>query len=150
MKFRNIGDLPFDAFTLISASAYKTPGREACGVLVGSIVNDTALVYQARPIKNISENDDSFVMDPTEYLAAIMDTDFYSDTPKYTLLGIYHTHPDFPGYPSLIDWNAAESGNVIRGMYLIFTTHGNSLHSYYWDGDKFIVLKRTQYGSSAS
>lgn len=141
MQFRKFNPISFLNFQLIKSAAYSTPGREACGILVGHVLHDTAIIEQARPIKNIADNDSSFIMDPQEYLAAIMDTDYYSDTPKYTLLGIYHTHPNFPGYPSSIDWKAADKGNVIRGMYLIFTTEGDSLHAYYWDGEKFVVLR---------
>ena len=143
MKFDKLYPLSHIEYNLIQKQAYDVKGREACGVLVGKIKNNTAYVEQVRPIKNISVQDDSFMMDPQEYLSAIIDTDYYSDTPKYTLLGIYHTHPDFPGYPSSIDWKVAEKGQVIEGMYLIFTTEGNSIYSYYWDGKKFIVLKRS-------
>lgn len=145
MRFSKFFPLSFTDVELIKAKAYEVPGREACGILVGEIHNDVAYVEQVRPIKNISETNDSFMMDPQEYLAAIVDTNFYTNQPVYQLLGIYHTHPNFPGYPSSIDWKAADKGQVVNGMYLIFTTEGDNLYSYYWDGKQFIVLRMSHY-----
>lgn len=115
---------------------------EFCGLLLGHIAGDTAFVDKIVPIKNISENPRvSFMFDPTEYLQGISETDWFRDNAPYSLLGIWHTHPNYPGLPSNVDWDAAVKGQVIEGAYLIYTTRGHDLYEYYWDGAQFTVLR---------
>lgn len=116
--------------------------NEHCGVLIGTVKDGIAYFAEIVQIKNISEHPMvAFEFDPEEYLRAIEKTDWYTEDATYTLLGMWHTHPNYPGYPSEIDWNAALKGQVVEGAYLIFTTRGNDLYNYYWDGHTFTVLR---------
>ncbi len=141
-KFNKLRSITPAQYATIRDAAYQTPGHEACGVLVGRIEGDTAIIEHVRVIRNISNVPEfHFMMHPEDYLAAILDTTWYEAGAAYELLGMWHTHPNFPGYPSSYDWNAALNGESIHGAYLLFTTKGNDIYQYYWDGKQFTVLQ---------
>ncbi len=118
--------------------------REACGVLLGHIYKGVAVIAGVIPVRNISEHPEvSFMFDPQDYYNAIKDTDWFRDDAPYSLLGVWHSHPNYPGYPSNVDWAAAVKGQVVEGAYLIYTTKGHDIYSYYWDGTQFTVLRQT-------
>ena len=83
------------------------------------------------------------MFDPQDYYDAIKDTDWFRDDAPYSLLGVWHSHPGYPGYPSNVDWGAAVRGQVVEGAYLIYTTRGHDIYCYYWDGTQFTVLRQT-------
>ena len=141
MRFESYYPLNYDMWSDINTAAHKSEA-EACGILVGDIIDGVAHIKEVRKVKNIASNPAmGFVFDPQEYHDSIIDTYFYDTNAKYALLGIWHTHPNFPGYPSKVDWNAALRGQVVEGMYLIFSTKGNDIYHYYWDGNQFIVMR---------
>lgn len=143
IRFSKVQPLTFEQFFKIDRAANQGSKHEACGILVGRIVNDVAIVEEVRQIKNISDDpQNAFVFDPQEYYDAIADTTWFAENAAYELLGMWHTHPDFPGYPSSYDWAAALAGKVIEGAYLLYTTKGQDLYNYYWDGKQFLVLRR--------
>ena len=73
--------------------------RECCGMLAG---RDTAITKLFK-IKNIAQRMDEYELDPLEQVKAFEEIDRLS----LHLLGIYHSHPNHPCYPSGMDINQA-------------------------------------------
>ena len=141
-RFSKLAQIQDGHYLILKSVA--TSGIESCGILVGHIKDNVAHIDEVRKIRNISDRPQvEFIFDPTEYLDAILDTDWYTENARYKLLGIWHVHPNVPGYPSTQDWRAAQAGKVIEGLYLIFTTLGDTIYKYYWDGEKFTVIQET-------
>jgi len=73
--------------------------RECCGMLAGK---DTAITKFFK-IKNIAQRMDEYELDPLEQVNAFEEIDRLS----LKLLGVYHSHPNHPCYPSGLDINQA-------------------------------------------
>ncbi len=79
----------------IIAHAIKEYPLECCGILAG-IADRIAKVY---PMKNIERSSQAFFMDPEEQYQVFQEM----EREKLELLGIYHSHPHSPAYPSSKD-----------------------------------------------
>ena len=73
--------------------------RECCGMLAGKNTTITKLFK----IKNIAQRMDEYELDPLEQVNAFEEIDRLS----LKLLGVYHSHPDHPCYPSGLDISRA-------------------------------------------
>ena len=73
--------------------------RECCGMLAGKETTITKLFR----IKNIAQRMDEYELDPLEQVNAFEEIDRSS----LKLLGVYHSHPHHPCYPSELDINQA-------------------------------------------
>jgi len=73
--------------------------RECCGMLAGKERTITKLFKT----KNIAESEDLYELDPLEQVKAFEEIDRLS----LKLLGIYHSHPNHPCYPSGLDRSQA-------------------------------------------
>ncbi len=73
--------------------------RECCGMLAGKEQTITRIFKT----KNIAESEDLYELDPLEQVKAFEEIDRLS----LKLLGIYHSHPDHPCYPSGLDRSQA-------------------------------------------
>jgi len=73
--------------------------RECCGMLAGRERTITKLFKT----KNIAESEDLYELDPLEQVKAFEEIDRLS----LKLLGIYHSHPNHPCYPSGLDRSQA-------------------------------------------
>jgi len=130
-------------YQIISDLATADDEKEACGIILGHIHGGVANIAGIVAIQNISPHPEmSFEFDPQGYYDAIEYTDWFRENAPYSLLGIWHSHPNYPGYPSNVDWEAAVKGQVVEGAYLIYTTKGHDIYSYYWDGTQFTVLRQ--------
>jgi proteasome lid subunit RPN8/RPN11 len=69
--------------------------RECCGMLAG---RENAITKLFK-IKNIARSDDEYELDPLEQVKAFEEIDRLS----LKLIGVYHSHPDHPCYPSALD-----------------------------------------------
>ncbi len=69
--------------------------EEACGLLAG--MDEKVLIVQ--PVKNILKSPDRFRMDAQEQLTCFLNF----EKQNWDLLGIYHSHPQGPAYPSETD-----------------------------------------------
>ena len=69
--------------------------RECCGMLAGQDTTITKLFK----IKNIAKHIDEYELDPLEQVNAFEEIDRLS----LDLLGVYHSHPHHPSYPSELD-----------------------------------------------
>ena len=73
--------------------------RECCGMLAGK--NQT--INRLFKTKNNAESKDLYELDPLDQVKAFEEIDRLS----LKLLGIYHSHPDHPCYPSGLDRSQA-------------------------------------------
>lgn len=73
--------------------------RECCGMLAGKEQTITRIFKT----ENIAESEDLYELDPLEQVKAFEEIDRLS----LKLLGVYHSHPDHPCYPSGLDRSQA-------------------------------------------
>ena len=91
---------------------------EACGLLLGRVGDpriDTVRIYPARNL-NRDRPEDRYLLDPQDFLAA----DQAARAQGLEIVGIWHSHPNTPAYPSQTDLEAAWEGY----SYLIISTTG--------------------------
>lgn len=69
--------------------------RECCGMLAGR----EGVITRLFKTKNIAEGTDLYELDPLEQVRAFEEIDRCS----LELLGVYHSHPNHPPYPSELD-----------------------------------------------
>ena len=99
---------------------------EACGVLTGTILGNTATVERAISITNVRRTHSSFELDPQQLYNAWSD----ADKNGKDIVGIYHTHPSFLAIPSSWDRETMKNNNSV---WLIAGTDGTK--AYILDGD---------------
>lgn len=83
--------------------------NEACGLLGGTIENDTIVIKEVYLLNNIDESREHFTMDPKEQLAAVKDM----RAKGIELVGNWHSHPESPSRPSEEDKRLAHDSNAI-------------------------------------
>lgn len=99
----------------IYAHAGDTYPYECCGFLLGSFT-EGGLVQQVRPATNQnSERTDRFIISGEEYAQV----QFAADKAGLEIIGIYHSHPDWPPIPSQTDMASAWE----EVYYLIVSIH---------------------------
>jgi proteasome lid subunit RPN8/RPN11 len=89
------------AWKIMIAHAESHYPNECCGILVGTIDNDTRQVAEAIPMRNAYQGaqEDRFEMDPAELRAA----DEAARAKGLEFLGTFHSHPDCDAYFSKTD-----------------------------------------------
>ncbi|GAB4437251.1 MAG: M67 family metallopeptidase [Anaerolineae bacterium] len=109
----------------IYAHAKESYPFECCGFLLGVFENG-GLVRQVRRAANQNtERTDRFVISPEEFAQA----QFAADDAGMDIIGIYHSHPDWPAIPSQTDMESAWEGV----FYLIASVHeGMPLNTNIW------------------
>jgi proteasome lid subunit RPN8/RPN11 len=75
--------------------ATEASPKEICGLL-GEVSNKIEIYF---PVSNISSTNTKFEMDPLE----LLNTHYSIDSSKYSLGGIYHSHPSGPNKLSPTD-----------------------------------------------
>jgi|DewCreStandDraft_4_1066084.scaffolds.fasta_scaffold104009_2 proteasome lid subunit RPN8/RPN11 len=99
----------------IYAHAGESYPYECCGFLLGSFT-EAGLVQQVRPATNQnSERTDRFIISGEEYAQV----QFAADEAGLEIIGIYHSHPDWPPIPSQTDMEHAWE----EVYYLITSVH---------------------------
>jgi proteasome lid subunit RPN8/RPN11 len=108
----------------IYAHAKETYPHECCGFLLGSFDDD--LVHQVRRATNQNTGrTDRFIISGEEYAQA----QFATDEAGLDIIGIYHSHPDWPPIPSQTDMESAWE----EVYYLIASVHeGRPLNTNVW------------------
>lgn len=94
--------------------------QEVCGLLIGRIEEGTGIrrVLEASPARNLRADEaaDRYELDPADFLR------IESGARKRDLvvLGVYHSHPDHPPFPSETDrllaveiWQSSESWSYV-------------------------------------
>lgn len=109
----------------IYAHAKETYPFECCGFLMGTF-DGGGLVRQVRRAANQNtERTDRFVIGPEEFAQA----QFAADAADMDIIGIYHSHPDWPAIPSQTDMESAWE----EVYYLITSVHeGMPLNTNIW------------------
>ncbi|MEW5958844.1 MAG: M67 family metallopeptidase [Chloroflexota bacterium] len=109
----------------IYAHAKETYPYECCGFLVGSFA-DGGLVRQVnRAANQNTERADRFIISGEEFAKV----QFEADESGLEIIGIYHSHPDWPAIPSQTDIDSAWEGVY----YLIASVHeGQPLNTNVW------------------
>ena len=79
---------------------------ECCGFLFGNEENDYRSISLIMRVTNISKEDQRrrFSISATDYILA----ENYADENNLSLLGIYHSHPNYPAVPSETDRLSAQ------------------------------------------
>jgi proteasome lid subunit RPN8/RPN11 len=99
----------------IYAHAKEIYPYECCGFLLGSF-DAGGLVRQVKPATNQNQDrTDRFVISPGEFAQV----QFAADDARLDIIGIYHSHPDWPPIPSQTDMESAWA----EVYYLIVSVH---------------------------
>lgn len=111
--------------------------NEGCGILVGRRQRDDWLVMRAIPVPNRNEerSRDRFEISPRDYLR--VEKEVRSE--GMDIVGIFHSHPDVPPFPSMTDAQFAWEGvlNIIVG---VFNGQKVRIRAHIHDGKKFNEL----------
>jgi len=109
----------------IYSHAKETYPHECFGFLVGTYDAD-GHVYHVVPGTNLNtERADRFEMDPQEFVQV----ERGADGDGLSIIGFYHSHPDWPAIPSQTDITWAWEGSY----YLIVSIHeGRPFHTGVW------------------
>jgi proteasome lid subunit RPN8/RPN11 len=79
--------------------------HECCGLMVGTLDGENKMVHTFRKCRNLNTEraHDRYQMDP---LCQLKTEREFADSP-WSIIGIYHSHPDHPSRPSPTDLDAA-------------------------------------------
>jgi proteasome lid subunit RPN8/RPN11 len=117
---------------LIQGELEANSPYEACGVLVGTIDRDTAVVEKAVPITNSKRTSRSFELEPKEFYNAWNN----AEKSGKEIVGVYHTHPRSSAVPSVWDRETMQNDT---GVWLIAGSDG--MKAYVWvDGVKGVEI----------
>ncbi|MNJ62794.1 hypothetical protein D3C77_586490 [compost metagenome] len=89
--------------------------EEACGVLLGDITADSAVIDNYLPIRNISSQPrQNFLLDPRQWVTCCYN-------PR--LIGLYHSHPSAPPVPSDTDLQQLPLFADLLKLYVIGSSY---------------------------
>lgn len=109
----------------IYAHAKETYPAECCGFLLGSFDNGGLVREVRRATNQNTERTDRFVISAEEF----GQVQFAADETGVDIIGIYHSHPDWPAIPSQTDMDSAFEDVY----YLIASVHeGRPLNTQIW------------------
>lgn len=109
----------------IYAHAKETYPAECCGFLLGSFDNGGLVREVRRATNQNTERTDRFVISAEEF----GQVQFTADEAGVDIIGIYHSHPDWPAIPSQTDMDSAFEDVY----YLIASVHeGKPLNTQIW------------------
>lgn len=109
----------------IYAHAKETYPYECCGFLLGSFEAGGWVRQVRRATNQNQERTDRFVISGEEFAEA----QFAADEAGLEIIGIYHSHPDWPPIPSQTDMESAWE----EVYYLIASIHeGRPLNTNVW------------------
>ncbi|MCS7186317.1 MAG: Mov34/MPN/PAD-1 family protein [Armatimonadota bacterium] len=111
--------------------------NEGCGILVGKRQCDHWFVLRSIPVPNRNEerSRDRFEISPRDYLRVEKEV----RREGMEIVGIFHSHPDVPPFPSMTDAQFAWEGtlNIIVG---VFNGQKVRIRAHIYDGEKFNEL----------
>lgn len=109
----------------IYAHAAETYPYECCGFLIGDFAEDGLVRIVRRATNQNRERTDRFIISGEEFAQAQM----VADDAELDIIGIYHSHPDWPPIPSQTDMESAWEAVY----YLITSIHeGMPLNTNVW------------------
>lgn len=100
---------------------------EACGILVGKILDKKRIVEKVYKAKNVSKNPQvSYMIDFDTLKRALIE----SEREGLEIIGFYHSHPPKLRTPSLVDISKA---SWHMASYVIVTMYEYEISSWIWD-----------------
>jgi proteasome lid subunit RPN8/RPN11 len=109
----------------IYAHAKEIYPVECCGFLLGGFDNGGLVSQVRRAINQNSERTDRFIISAEEFA----EVQFAADEAGLDIIGIYHSHPDWPPIPSQTDMDSAWEDIY----YLIASVHeGRPFNTNVW------------------
>ncbi|MCL4300123.1 MAG: M67 family metallopeptidase [Anaerolineae bacterium] len=109
----------------IYAHAKEIYPAECCGFLLGSFDDGGLVRYVRRATNQNTERNDRFIISAEEF----GEVQLAADETGLDIIGIYHSHPDWPAIPSQTDMDNAWD----EVYYLIASVHeGMPLHTQIW------------------
>jgi proteasome lid subunit RPN8/RPN11 len=114
---------------LMHKDVSERQAEEACGILAGQFTDEHYQVAGVFTATNLFHSPTRYRIDPLEQLAIFNQI----DTLGLEMVGIYHSHPNGPGYPSLTDIAEAY---YPEAAYLIWFKHNEV-----WSCSAFIINK---------
>jgi len=112
--------------------------QEICGILTGRNLNGLYTVRNFHWIDNISKEPGKwdFTMDPEQYMDVVR---AFISSKFSEVVGIFHTHPNGPSVPSLIDTKyATQAGDKIP--WVIYSVRDKQTQSWYYNGKEFELM----------
>ena len=121
--------------TAIQTELEANKPYEACGVLIGTMDGNTALVEKALPVTSSKRTMRSFELDPKEHYEA------WNEAEKNgkEIVGVYHTHPLSSANPSPWDMETMQSD---ASVWLI--AGADEIRAYVWNNG-IKPVKLTEY-----
>jgi proteasome lid subunit RPN8/RPN11 len=91
--------------------------HECCGLMIGTNAGGERAVHASRRCRNLNTEraHDRYEMDPTCWLKTERE---FADGP-WSIIGIYHSHPDHPSRASQTDTDAALGAGMFDYSYVI-------------------------------
>ena len=88
-------------YAVIVASAYDGLPDEACGLLIGPMVDGraTGVISEARPCFNVDASARTYTVAPRDMLRAMRDAEASGEE----IVGVWHSHTHTDAYPSPTD-----------------------------------------------
>lgn len=109
----------------IYAHAKETYPAECCGFLLGSFDEGGQVRQVRRAANQNTERTDRFIISAEEFA----EVQLAADEAELDIIGIYHSHPDWPAIPSQTDMDNAWD----EVFYLITSVHeGMPLNTQIW------------------
>ena len=102
-------DLPADITLAIAAEAAHALPSEACGVLLGTVLDDEIRITSHRPVTNDAGAAARAYAIPGDVVLAIQHE---AEREGLDVVGFYHSHPNGPASPSATDLASAWPGYV--------------------------------------
>lgn len=95
-----------EAYQKMVADAVETFPDECCGFMLGHEMESNRLVQEIMVVHNAKEGDKRrrFLISARDYMQA----ERFADEKNLVLLGVYHSHPNHPPFPSEHDRIAAQ------------------------------------------
>lgn len=112
----------------------SSPSLEVCGALLGTkLSGNNWLCDEFVPVTNVSPMPGvHYIPDPNEFLNNVLKrTTHFSNDAEKDLIGIFHTHPNSPPRPSIIDIQEAS----YLGAYIIYSPRFKEMNTFYSDGE---------------
>jgi proteasome lid subunit RPN8/RPN11 len=95
--------LSHEHLQIIRTHAASTYPEECCGIMLGYLANESKTVVEVIPTENAWSGEDSKRRRYTIAPEIMLKVQTYARDHSLSIIGIYHSHPDYPAIPSESD-----------------------------------------------